>query len=315
MENTNDTLTLSPSSAGPVDVVQGIHAAFGRGDMPGLFELLHPEIDWSVTVTAPGGELVPMLRHGVGHSAVEHYFGGVGQLEFHTFDVGRCFVDGDAVAGRDPLRGDPPDDREARGNRRAAPLDRPRWAGGALPPVRRHGCADRTVPPLSRLCGRETSVVPEGQVRLVEVLGTLSLACDAADGFAHETTMRTAVLAAGLARLVGDDRLVGDGVIASLLRHIGCTAFAVEEAHRYGAGDDVGLRSVMAEVDFGRPEEAVRIVTDRLAPDATTQARHSAVETLLGDGPLAAARHAAAQCDAAEHLARLLPVNAEATRG
>ena len=146
------------------------------------------------------------------------------------------------------------------------------------------------------------------------MLGTLSLACDAADGFAHETTMRTAVLAAGLARLVGDERLVGDGVVASLLRHIGCTAFAVEEAHRYGAGDDVGLRSVMAEVDFGRPEEMVRIVTGRLAPDATTQARRSAVETLLGDGPLAAARHAAAQCDAAEHLARLLPVSAEARR-
>ena len=97
MENTTDTLTLSSSSAEPVDVVQGIYAAFGRGDMPGLFELLHPEIDWSVTVTAPGAERVPMLRHGVGHAAVEHYFGGVAQLEFHVFDVGRCFVDGDAV--------------------------------------------------------------------------------------------------------------------------------------------------------------------------------------------------------------------------
>jgi hypothetical protein len=42
----------------------------------------------------------------------------------------------------------------------------------------------------------------EGHVRLVEVLGTLSLACDAADGFAHETTMRSAVLAAWLATLI-----------------------------------------------------------------------------------------------------------------
>jgi ketosteroid isomerase-like protein len=98
------TSVTSPSTqsgrsvpSGPVDVVAGVYGAFGRGDMPGLFALLHPEIDWSVDVTAPGGDLVPMLRHGIGHPAVEHYFGGVAQLEFHMFEVGRCFVDGDAV--------------------------------------------------------------------------------------------------------------------------------------------------------------------------------------------------------------------------
>jgi len=78
-------------------------------------------------------------------------------------------------------------------------------------------------------------------VRLVEVLAALSLACDAADGFPHETTMRSAILAGWLAGEVGDDRLVSDVVVGALLRHIGCTGFAVEEAHRYGAGDDVGL--------------------------------------------------------------------------
>ncbi|MBX3287069.1 MAG: hypothetical protein KF703_17105 [Actinobacteria bacterium] len=152
----------------------------------------------------------------------------------------------------------------------------------------------------------------EGHVRLVEVLGTLSLACDAADGFAHETTMRSAVLAAGLAADVGDDRLVGDVVVGALLRHIGCTGFAVEEAHRFGAGDDVALRSVMAEVDFGRPDQAVPLVAERLAAHAPPPDRAAAVEAILGDGPLAGARHDAAQCDAAERLARLLPVTAEA---
>lgn len=154
--------------------------------------------------------------------------------------------------------------------------------------------------------------VTDGHVRLVEVLGTLSLACDAADGFAHDTTMRSAVLAAGLAADVGDQRLVGDVVVGALLRHIGCTGFAVEEAHRFGAGDDVGLRSVMAEVDFGRPELAARTVTDRLAADAAPPQRAAAIEALLGDGPEAAARHDAAQCDAAERLAALLPVSAPA---
>ena len=85
------------SATTPLDVIGGIYGAFGQGDMPGLFALLHHDIDWSIDVTAPGGDLVPMLRHGVGHAAVEHYFGGVAQLEFHVFEVGRCFVDGDAV--------------------------------------------------------------------------------------------------------------------------------------------------------------------------------------------------------------------------
>lgn len=153
-----------------------------------------------------------------------------------------------------------------------------------------------------------------GPVRLVELLGALSLACDAADGFAHETTMRTAVLAGQLARRVGDDRLVADVVIGALLRHLGCTGFAVEEAHRYGAGDDVGLRTLMAEVDFSRPERAGGLIQERLAEHASPAERAAAVETLLSDGPTAGARHDAAQCDAAVRLAALLPVSIEAAK-
>lgn len=148
----------------------------------------------------------------------------------------------------------------------------------------------------------------DGPVRLVEVLGALSLACDAADGFPHETTVRTAVLAAGLARSVGDDALVTDTVIGALLRHIGCTGFAVEEARRYGAGDDVALREVMAEVDFGQPEKAVGLIRSRLAAAAPPDARDAAVDALLGDAAEAGAAHDAAQCDAAERLGALLPV-------
>jgi len=156
--------------------------------------------------------------------------------------------------------------------------------------------------------------VNDGPVRLVEVLGALSLACDAADGFAHETTMRTAVLAGQLAHRVGDDRLVVDVVFGALLRHIGCTGFAVEEAHRYAAGDDVGLRVVMAEVDFSRPDRAVKLINERLAAHAPAEQRTAAIDAMLTDGPLAAARHDAAQCDAAERLTALLPVPAGAAK-
>ena len=91
------TTTITTDIRPPLATVQGIYGAFGRGDLPALFDLLHPEIDWSTTVTAPGAERVPMLQHGTGHAAAEHYFGGVAQLEIHVFDVGRILVDGDVA--------------------------------------------------------------------------------------------------------------------------------------------------------------------------------------------------------------------------
>lgn len=96
-ETTISTHTTTSPARSPIETVQAIYAAFGRGDIPGLFGLLHPEVDWSTTVSAPGGDLVPMLRHGIGHAAAEHYFGGVAQLEIHVFDVGRILSDGDVV--------------------------------------------------------------------------------------------------------------------------------------------------------------------------------------------------------------------------
>lgn len=89
--------TTTSNAPAPSETVGAVYAAFGQGDLPGLFALLHPEVDWSLTVSAPGAERVPMLRNGVGHQAAEHYFAGVAQLEMHVFDVGRLFVDGDAV--------------------------------------------------------------------------------------------------------------------------------------------------------------------------------------------------------------------------
>lgn len=91
-DTTSTTPTLSPTVT-----VQGIYGAFGRGDLPGLFELLHPDVDWSVTVTVPGAERVPMLRNGIGHDAARRYFDGVAQLEIHVFEVRRLLVDGDVV--------------------------------------------------------------------------------------------------------------------------------------------------------------------------------------------------------------------------
>lgn len=147
------------------------------------------------------------------------------------------------------------------------------------------------------------------RARLIELLASLSLACDAADGVAPQTTVRAALLAADLAAEVGDERLVADALYGGLVRHVGCTGFAVEEARRYGAGDDVALRATMATVDFAQPEDAVRRINAGFAPDAGAQEREAAIGNLLGDGPAAEAGHHAAQCDAGERLAALLPLS------
>jgi ketosteroid isomerase-like protein len=81
----------------PVDVVRGLYDAFSQGDLPGLLELVDPEVDWSLQVDAPGAELVPMLRNGRGHGAVQAYFAGVADLEFHAFSPHTFHRAGDVV--------------------------------------------------------------------------------------------------------------------------------------------------------------------------------------------------------------------------
>lgn len=147
-------------------------------------------------------------------------------------------------------------------------------------------------------------------VRLVELLAPLSLAGDAADGFVPETTIRSAVIAGTLAVVAGHPELAGEAVLGGLIRHIGCTGFAVEEAHHYGAGDDVALRRTMAAVDLADPHDAARRIEEGFAPDAAPADRQRGIDALFAGGPAVEAAHHAAQCDAGERLADLLPLPA-----
>lgn len=88
-------------------------------------------------------------------------------------------------------------------------------------------------------------------VPLVEVLGTLSLACDSGAGVAPETTVRSAVLAGALASRLGDSQLVGDCLVGALLRSLGCLSDvpgaevhdAGGEASQVGSGIAGGRRA------------------------------------------------------------------------
>lgn len=97
MTTTETSAPADLSGRSPLETVQVLYAAFGTGDMEGLLGAIHPEVDWSLQVDAPGAELVAMLRNGRGHDAVLHYFSGAALLEFHTFVPRRFLVDGDTV--------------------------------------------------------------------------------------------------------------------------------------------------------------------------------------------------------------------------
>lgn len=141
--------------------------------------------------------------------------------------------------------------------------------------------------------------------RVAELLGSLSLATDLADGFALEKSLRTTVIATRLAAAAGasaeDARLT---FWATLLRFLGCTAFAHEEGAHFSAGEDIALRRTLAYVDFGRPSMFVKSALRDIAAHAPIAERVKALGKLvLTDAP---AEHAHAQCEAGAHFARQL---------
>lgn len=144
------------------------------------------------------------------------------------------------------------------------------------------------------------------QNRLASLFGALASATDVANGFHPEKAVRTALVAQRIAEACGlgvNDQ--ADAYYLALLRFLGCTAFAHEEAHVYGGGDDISVRSVMGFVDPDEPAQLVRQIVAGVGRGAPLPSRARGVVTLLTH-PSAAQGHAHAQCDVADALARHL---------
>jgi hypothetical protein len=123
-----------------------------------------------------------------------------------------------------------------------------------------------------------------GSLRLAELLGALSLATDLGNGFPFEKALRNCLLATSVGQALGlSQEELSDVYYSALLRMIGCTAFAAEEAGAF-SGDDIAFRRTFAPVDFGDLEEVV----------AATTANHPAgpahVERFLSSFPKPARR-------------------------
>lgn len=97
------------------------------------------------------------------------------------------------------------------------------------------------------------------QLRLTDLLAALAVATDLGMGQPPEKAVRSCLLATGLARAMDlPDRQVRDVYLASMLRHLGCTATAAIEAHLYG-GDELVSRQAGEPADFGDTREMLTL--------------------------------------------------------
>ncbi|HEY3496118.1 MAG TPA: nuclear transport factor 2 family protein [Polyangiaceae bacterium] len=78
-----------------IATVRTIYQAFGRGDVPTILELLHPDVEWEHDAIDHG---IPWLRPGRGRDHVAAFLGEVSKLEFHAFAPEAFLTDESRVA-------------------------------------------------------------------------------------------------------------------------------------------------------------------------------------------------------------------------
>ena len=97
------------------------------------------------------------------------------------------------------------------------------------------------------------------RVRLADLLAAVSVATDLGMGQEPEKAIRACLVATALARRMGTPEAeVCDVYYTALLRHLGCTATAHEEA--YLGGDELAVRPAAERADFGNPREAFALL-------------------------------------------------------
>ena len=163
----------------------------------------------------------------------------------------------------------------------------------------------RTVWP-GPLTGRHHGAMPpEGapqDVRLVELLGAVSLATDRGTGQPPFHAIRTSVLAVRLGAELGlDDAALAEVQQVALLRFLGCTADSAETARMTG-GDDIAFLAAMAPVFMGSRAESGRRLVTAVGAGRPAPRRAALAARALAD-PGGARRSMTAHCEVAAMLA------------
>jgi putative nucleotidyltransferase with HDIG domain len=145
--------------------------------------------------------------------------------------------------------------------------------------------------------------------RLAATLGALSLAADLGVGLPAQSALRMALIAARLGKTLGLDAPARSELYyTALLRYLGCSGFAHEEA-AITAGDDRVLLPALELCDATRPREVAAAVVRNVGRGRPLVTRAAAVARFLSD-PRGYAKVARAHCEQAVALARGLELPA-----
>ncbi len=153
------------------------------------------------------------------------------------------------------------------------------------------------------------------KLRLADLLAALSQASDLGMGQPPETAIRSCLVATTFARQMGiSERDVGSIYYATLLQHVGCTAYAHETAALFG-GDDIALRAGGAKVDFGNTRESLAYLLLGIGKGQSPRTRAHAVFTALRYGQTFDQELYRSNCEVAVHIANRLDLDAIVQRG
>jgi HD-GYP domain-containing protein (c-di-GMP phosphodiesterase class II) len=142
--------------------------------------------------------------------------------------------------------------------------------------------------------------------RLADLLAALSVVTDLGHGQPPEDAMRTCLLATRLAECLGLPTETRVAIYySSLLRYIGCTAYAHEEAALFG-GDEIAARAALVARDMTDPRDVAGFFLHDLGKDASPVRRVRIVGAALPRAARALPDLAASNCEVGASMARRL---------
>jgi HD-GYP domain-containing protein (c-di-GMP phosphodiesterase class II) len=151
------------------------------------------------------------------------------------------------------------------------------------------------------------------RLRLADLLGGLSIASDLGFGLPTETSMRSCLLATGLARTLGlAEEEVADSFYTSLLFHVGCPAYSHETSALFG--NELTLLRAVAKTNLADPADWAATMVPEATHGLPSRAREAFAERLLRDGPEFGRRFDIASCEVASAVARRVGLGAGVQR-
>jgi hypothetical protein len=140
------------------------------------------------------------------------------------------------------------------------------------------------------------------RLRLADLLGGLSIVADLGFGLPPETAMRSCLIGTALARKLGAAEAdVADTFYASLLLHVGCTAFAHEAAA--AIGNDLTVNSAVAKTNFADAGDVLRMFIPEATRGLIPLSRVRAATFVVRSGKNFGKRHETASCEVARETA------------